>query len=75
MRVYPSLSTATAIGIGLVTATPPSAQRHCWGQKLARDPIERMLMQEFSEGNVDQSRRQAKTRAIASGTTPSTATQ
>jgi uncharacterized protein (TIGR02099 family) len=47
VRVYPSLSTATAIGIGLVTANPAIGAAALLGQKLARDPIERMLMQEF----------------------------
>jgi len=47
VRVYPSLSTATAIGIGLVTANPAIGAAALLGQKIARDPIERMLMQEF----------------------------
>lgn len=47
VRVYPSLSTATAIGIGLATANPAIGAAALLGQKLARDPIERMLMQEF----------------------------
>ena len=47
VRVFPSLSTATAIGIGLVTANPAIGAAALLGQKLARDPIERMLMQEF----------------------------
>jgi uncharacterized protein YhdP len=47
VRVYPSLSTATAIGIGLATANPAIGAAALLGQKLARDPIERFLMQEF----------------------------
>lgn len=47
VRVYPSLSTATAIGIGIATANPAIGAAALLGQKLARDPIERMLMQEF----------------------------
>ena len=47
VRVFPSLSTATAIGIGLVTANPAIGAAALLGQKLARDPIERFLMQEF----------------------------
>ena len=48
VRVFPSLSTATAIGIGLATANPAIGAAALLGQKLARDPIERFLMQEFS---------------------------
>ena len=47
VRVFPSLSTATAIGIGLVTANPAIGAVALLGQKLAKDPIERFLMQEF----------------------------
>ncbi|MCS6996662.1 MAG: DUF3971 domain-containing protein [Casimicrobiaceae bacterium] len=47
VRVYPSLSTATAIGVGLATANPALGAAVYIGQKLARDPIERLLMQEF----------------------------
>ncbi len=47
VRVYPSLSVATAIGIGIVTANPAIGAAAFLGQKLTRDPIERMLMQEF----------------------------
>ncbi len=47
VRVFPSLSTATAIGIGLATANPAIGAAVLLGQKLARDPIERFLMQEF----------------------------
>ena len=47
VRVFPSLSTATAIGIGLVTANPAIGAAVLLGQKLAKDPIERFLMQEF----------------------------
>lgn len=47
VRVYPSLSTATAIGIGIMTANPAIGAAALLGQKLARDPIERLLMQEF----------------------------
>ena len=47
VRVFPSLSTATAIGIGLMTANPAIGAAALLGQKLARDPIERLLMQEF----------------------------
>ena len=47
VRVFPSLSTATAIGIGLVTANPAIGAAALLGQKLAKDPIERFLMQEF----------------------------
>ena len=48
VRVFPSLSTATAIGIGLVTANPAIGAAALLGQKLARDPIERFLMREFT---------------------------
>jgi uncharacterized protein YhdP len=47
VRVFPSLSVATAIGIGLATANPAIGAAAWLGQKLARDPIERILMQEF----------------------------
>ena len=47
VRVFPSLSTATAIGIGLATANPAIGAAVLLGQKLAKDPIERFLMQEF----------------------------
>jgi len=47
VRVYPSLSVVTAIGIGIATANPAIGAAAFLGQKLARDPIERMLMQEF----------------------------
>ena len=47
VRVFPSLTTATAIGIGLVTANPAIGAAALLGQKLAKDPIERFLMQEF----------------------------
>lgn len=47
VRVFPSLSTATAIGIGLVTANPAIGAAALLGQKLAKDPIERFLVQEF----------------------------
>jgi len=75
VRVYPSLSTATAIGIGLVTANPAIGAAALLGQKLARDPIERMLMQEFEVTGTWTNPDVKQTRAIASGTTPSTATQ
>jgi uncharacterized protein (TIGR02099 family) len=47
VRLFPSLSTATAIGIGLATANPAIGAAVLLGQKIARDPIERFLMQEF----------------------------
>ncbi len=47
VRVFPSVSVATAIGIGLATANPAIGAAAWLGQKLARDPIERILMQEF----------------------------
>ena len=47
VRVFPSISVATAIGIGLVTANPAIGAAAWLGQKLARDPVERILMQEF----------------------------
>ncbi len=47
VRVFPSLSTATAIGIGLATANPAIGAAVLLGQKIAKDPIERFLMQEF----------------------------
>ncbi len=47
VRVFPSLSTATAIGIGIMTANPAIGAAALLGQKLARDPIERLLMREF----------------------------
>ena len=47
VRVFPSISTATAVGVGLVTANPMLGAAVLLGQKLARDPLERMLMQEF----------------------------
>jgi len=47
VRLFPSLSTATAIGIGIMTANPAIGAAALLGQKLARDPIERLLMQEF----------------------------
>ena len=47
VRVFPSLSTATAIGIGIATANPAIGAAALLGQKLAKDPIERFLMQEF----------------------------
>jgi uncharacterized protein YhdP len=47
VRVFPSISVATAIGIGLATANPAIGAAAWLGQKLARDPIERILMQEF----------------------------
>ena len=48
VRVFPSLSTATAIGIGLATANPAIGAAALLGQKLAKDPIERFLMREFA---------------------------
>ena len=48
VRVFPSLSTATAIGIALITANPAIGAAALLGQKLAKDPIERFLMQEFA---------------------------
>ncbi len=47
VRVFPSLSTATAIGIGLATANPAIGAAVLLGQKLAKDPIERFLMREI----------------------------
>ncbi len=47
VRVFPSLSVATAIGIGLATANPAIGAAAWLGQKIARDPVERILMQEF----------------------------
>ncbi len=47
VRVFPSLTTATAIGIGLATANPAIGAAVLLGQKIAKDPIERFLMQEF----------------------------
>jgi uncharacterized protein YhdP len=47
VRVFPSLSVATAVGIGLVTANPAIGAAALLGQKIARDPIERILMSEF----------------------------
>jgi uncharacterized protein YhdP len=47
VRVFPSVSVATAIGIGLATANPAIGAAAWLGQKIARDPVERMLMQEF----------------------------
>jgi uncharacterized protein (TIGR02099 family) len=47
VRLFPSLSTATAIGIGLATANPAIGAAVLLGQKLAKDPLERFLMQEF----------------------------
>ncbi len=73
VRVYPSLSTATAIGIGLVTANPAIGAAALLGQKLARDPIERMLMQEFEVKGTWANPDVKQTRAIAAGAgTPAT---
>ncbi len=47
VRVFPSLSTATAIGIGFATANPALGAAVLLGQKLAKDPIERFLMREI----------------------------
>lgn len=47
VRVFPSVSVATAIGIGLATANPAIGAAAWLGQKIARDPVERILMQEF----------------------------
>jgi uncharacterized protein (TIGR02099 family) len=47
VRVFPSLSVAAAIGIGLATANPAIGAAAWLGQKIARDPVERILMQEF----------------------------
>ncbi|TAG01111.1 MAG: hypothetical protein EAZ43_12280 [Betaproteobacteria bacterium] len=47
VRVFPSLTVATAVGIGLATANPAIGAAVLLGQKVARDPIERVLMQEF----------------------------
>ena len=47
VRVFPSLSTATAIGIGFATANPAIGAAVLLGQKLAKDPIERFLMREI----------------------------
>ena len=47
VRVFPSLSTATAIGIGLATANPAIGAAVLLGQKLAKDPIERFMMREI----------------------------
>ena len=47
VRVFPSLTTATAIGIGFVTANPAIGAAVLLGQKLAKDPIERFLMREI----------------------------
>ena len=48
VRVFPSLSTATAIGIGFATANPAIGAAVLLGQKLAKDPIERFLMREIA---------------------------
>ena len=47
VRVFPSLTTATAIGIGFATANPAIGAAVLLGQKLAKDPIERFLMREI----------------------------
>jgi uncharacterized protein YhdP len=47
VRVFPSISVATAIGVGLITANPAIGAATWLGQKIARDPVERLLMQEF----------------------------
>ena len=47
VKVFPSLSTVAAIGIGLVTANPAIGAAMLLGQKIAKDPIERFLVQEF----------------------------
>lgn len=47
VRVFPSISVATAIGIGLATANPAIGAAAWLGQKIARDPVERLLMSEF----------------------------
>ncbi|MGL5003266.1 MAG: YhdP family protein, partial [Casimicrobium sp.] len=47
VRVFPSVSVATAIGVGLATANPAIGAAAWLGQKIARDPVERLLMQEF----------------------------
>jgi uncharacterized protein YhdP len=47
VRVFPSLSVAAAIGIGLATANPAIGAAAWLGQKIAKDPVERLLMQEF----------------------------
>ncbi len=47
VRVFPSISVATAIGVGLATANPAIGAAAWLGQKIARDPVERLLMQEF----------------------------
>ena len=47
VRIFPSLSTATAIGIGFVTANPAIGAAVLLGQKIAKDPIERFLMREI----------------------------
>ena len=70
VRVYPSLSTATAIGIGLATANPAIGAAALLGQKLARDPIERMLMQEFEVKGTWTTPDVKQTRATAGAATP-----
>lgn len=52
VRVYPSLSVATAIGIGIATANPAIGAAAYLGQKIARDPVERIMMQEFEVGGT-----------------------
>ncbi|MFN3630112.1 MAG: AsmA-like C-terminal region-containing protein, partial [Casimicrobiaceae bacterium] len=52
VRVYPSLSVATAIGIGIATANPAIGAAAYLGQKIARDPVERLMMQEFEVGGT-----------------------
>jgi uncharacterized protein YhdP len=75
VRVFPSLSTATAIGIGLATANPAIGAAVLLGQKLAKDPIERFLMQEFDVKGTwakpdvkPQARGGAETPAVVSST-------
>ncbi len=70
VRVLPSLSTATAIGIGLVTANPAIGAAALLGQKLAKDPIERFLMQEFDvKGTWANPEVKSQTRDASSATT------
>ena len=47
VKVFPSLSAAAAIGIGLLTANPAIGAAVLLGQKIAKDPIERFLVQDF----------------------------
>jgi uncharacterized protein (TIGR02099 family) len=69
VRVFPSVSVATAIGVGLATANPAIGAAAWLGQKIARDPVERLLMQEFDVSGAWANPEVKQTRGMGSETT------